>query len=433
MSLLYHRTTPPAARKVLLASPCTEKPEPGYAFALFESALALERAGFAVELAILQGDCHVDDARNRLVRLFLMGDCTDFMFLDVDLRWDATDLLAICKADCDVVGATYPLKQEEEDFPVAFMSEDQELERIMPVRAVPTGFLRIRRHVLERLAKDAPQFLARSDTHTPTPVIFERTVEDGRRRGGDYTFCCKWREAGGSVHLMPHLYIEHTGAKTWKGSLWFHQQTMALGVMGACLAAIREGRETNEVLQRMVQEWGNESWSASGDLLATAIMLARKVDGPILDCGSGLTTLAMAAANPNAVVYSLENDKAWVKKVNAVAEAHKLPEIEFACAPLSGGWYRIPSDWPQEYALAVIDGPSRTVGHRGGAQHIMARTFLFDDANDPNIRWLAEETARARGVEVAFIGQPLRPLAIVYSRERKHEPHSDDERARAAA
>src|SRR6185437_15360395 len=77
MPTLFHHPKPPAARKVLIATPTYDDVKGGYASALFETAQHLEYAGIMAECAIRIGDPHVDDNRNAIVRLFLDGDCTD--------------------------------------------------------------------------------------------------------------------------------------------------------------------------------------------------------------------------------------------------------------------------------------------------------------------------------------------------------------------
>jgi hypothetical protein len=381
MSKMYHRPLGPnpGGRKLFLATPTYGGTEPIFTYALAETTAALVRAGIDYELAIYAGDCHVDDARNRLVRQFLMGSCTDLIFLDSDLRWQPEDFIKLAGYDRDVVAGTYPLKQTEENFPVRFLTEGEpinlEPDGLIEVDGVPTGFLRIRRQVLEQLAANAPKYYGRADAgQAPTPLIFERTLEDGRRFGGDYTFCRKWRAMGGKIYVTPELVMEHAGTKIYQGSLGFFLRAQG-DAIGECLKAIREGRENNYVYDRMIQEWGNP-WGADRGLLAASVMLAREAK-TILECGSGLTTLAMAAANPDADIVALESDGAWYSRVTNAAKRYDLPHLTLF-VPLKDGWYDN-EVLGRKYDLAIIDGPSRALGSRERAHEINAKTFLFDD------------------------------------------------------
>lgn len=382
MAKMYHRPSGqnPGGRKLFLATPTYGGTEPIFTYALAETTAALVRAGIDYELAIYAGDCHVDDARNRLVRQFLMGDCTDLVFLDSDLRWQPDDLIKLCAYDRDVVAGSYPLKQIEENFPLRFLNESDpivcEPDGLIEVDGVPTGFLRIRRHVLETLAEQAPKYYGRADAgQAPTPLIFERTLEGNSRFGGDYTFCRKWRALGGKIHVMPELLMEHAGTKVWEGSLGFFLRAQG-DAMGECLKAIREGREDGYVLDRMIREWDNP-WGADRGLLAASIMLARQAK-TILECGSGLTTLAMAAANPEVTIIALESDEQWIGRMAESARRYGLDNAEVYKAPLMDGWY-VTTMLTYQYDLAIIDGPSRALGSRERAHEIKAKTFLFDD------------------------------------------------------
>jgi hypothetical protein len=381
MSKMYHRPLGlnPGGRKLFLATPTYGGTEPIFTYALAETTAALVRAGIDYELAIYAGDCHVDDARNRLVRQFLMGDCTDLVFLDSDLRWQPEDFIKLAGYDRDVVAGTYPLKQTEENFPVRFLTEggpiNLEPDGLIEVDGVPTGFLRIRRHVLEQLAANAPKYYGRADAgQAPTPLIFERTLEEGRRFGGDYTFCRKWRAMGGKIYVTPELVMEHAGTNIYQGSLGFFLRAQG-DAIGECLKATREGRENNYVYDRMIQEWGNP-WGADRAMLAASVMLAREAK-TIIECGSGLTTLAMAAANPEAKVTAMESDLKWIGRVMDVARPHGL-RIGISHASLTNGWYESAA-LAGRYDLAIIDGPSRALGSRERAHEINAKTFLFDD------------------------------------------------------
>ena len=49
MPKMFHRSVKADGQKVFLATPVTEKPDPGYTFALFESSAALSAAGIAAD------------------------------------------------------------------------------------------------------------------------------------------------------------------------------------------------------------------------------------------------------------------------------------------------------------------------------------------------------------------------------------------------
>lgn len=412
MPRMYHRPVRADGQKVFLATPAYGGLGAGYAFALFNSSAALSDAGIAAELAIYEGDCHVDDARNRLVRDFLETDCTDLVFLDADLRWEPQSLVDLCQYDRDVVAATYPFKQDEGGFPVAFKGGDMwaEPDGLIEVLAVPTGFLRIRRHVLESLAVRAVKFRPKNDGRAEIPLIFEREIENGARRGGDYAFCRKWRELGGMIHVAPEVYMEHAGGQVWAGSLGHHLREQLHGALGAGLFEIGNRIDTAETYNRLVDAWGNGKFVAGGGLHQAAVTLARRTEGPVLECGSGLTTLALAAAG--AEVYTLEHKPEWALHVTQAAKEHGL-KVHVRCLPLKDGWYQAPRDWPAEFALVVCDGPPRGLGDRSRLFERVAfhGPLIADDAEAPFLGHL-EAWAETTGRRVEVLGTTKRKFAI---------------------
>ena len=218
MSRMLHRRGKPAdgRQKVFIAVAAYEGTGAGFTYAMFHTGAALAEAGIDFELAIYSGNCHVDDSRNRLVRDFLNSDCTDLFFLDVDLGWLAADFVKLLGYDRDVVAGIYPKKHGDDTYPVIPFPGEIWSDRagLIEVQAVPTGFLRIRRAVLERLAASAVHYNSKNDAPSAIPLIFDREVHDGIRWGGDYVFCKKWREAGGQIFIDPVLRFEHSGEQS---------------------------------------------------------------------------------------------------------------------------------------------------------------------------------------------------------------------------
>ena len=78
------------------------------------------------------------------------------------------------------------------------------------------------------------------------------------------------------------------------------------------------------VVSDLVYGWDNGTWSAGEEYLLTCLKTALKTDGPILECGSGLTTIVIGAMAQKLgkIVYSLERMETWGEKVTKY-----LPEI----------------------------------------------------------------------------------------------------------
>lgn len=392
MPILMHHN-PPGDRRVFLAIPSYGPVTAGTAFCLFRSHAALLAAGYTVELGLLSGDCHVDDARNRLVGTFLRSACDDFVFVDSDIGWADGDLVRLLAHDRDIVGGSYPMKQPIEDFPVRFIGGEiwSDSDGLIEVEGLPTGFLRIRRPVLEKLASEAQEYKVHGSGQEPCRLIFERLIVNGGRMSGDYAFCRKARAAGFKIFADPDCLLEHSGEKTWSGTLGTHLRRKNGLALVDGIGRIKNRTDSAATLLQLIMEWGNDPWSAGPELLHTCIQVARQIDGPVLETGSGLTTLAMAAANPGVTVHSLEHNDEWAARTAQAAERLGLTNIVIHRERLvqypAGKWYSIPRLPWQDFQLVLCDGPPRWEGARRILFGVMAtndcrpRCILVDDAD----------------------------------------------------
>lgn len=427
MARIFHDTGPiPIAgegQRVFLATPVYGGLSAGYVEALFASQRALISAGIPSELAIFAGNCHVDDSRNQLVRDFLETECTDLLFLDADVRWDADALVRLCQHDRDVVGGCYPMRSDDEHYPLAHIGGhgadiNSASDGLIEVAHTATGFLRIRRVVLERLAEEAISHSLSNDKpgQLAVPIIFERTVSENVRRGGDITFCHKWRDMGGSVWIDPEMWFEHFGENSWSGSYGAYLRRVNGLTMTQVLAHIRNGSETPGMMVEIVETWGNPMFALSVEPLVIAVGMARATTGPILECGSGLSTLAMAAATDQEV-WALEHDPAWAESTRQIAKEHGLGNVHIVDAPLEIvdgiSWYNTDGLLPESFTMALLDGPPRNnQGGRKGFETMMplllpGGAIIVDDADDMYLPML-REWEDSRGLEFRVLGNQRR-------------------------
>lgn len=405
---MYHRAVSSgAARSAFIATPAYQGVGAGYAFALAETVRALGAVGCGVETAIYAGDCHVDDARNRLVRQFLRSRCTDLVFIDADLRWEPADFVALLDYDLDVVGATYALKQDAPSFPVMRLPEATINDNVMEVEAVPTGFLRIKRHVLESMAADAPKYGGKADMEANTPLIFERALIDGTRWGGDTNFCRKWRATGGKVHLFVTPWLEHSGNAVWRDCYAAGLRRERGETMRFIAAGARQGTLTLDDLTEALAYAGNP-WGADADVLMAVAQIAGDARGPILETGSGLSTVIMAAAAPNQTVWAIEHDRGWAEKTKALARQAGVGNIAIVHTPVIDGWYAIEDALPERFALGLNDGPPRSLGSRMpfyGAFGQACDVIVADDTDDRPYREAVAQWASDNGRKAQFAGR----------------------------
>jgi predicted O-methyltransferase YrrM len=377
--VLYERRPPSAGQKLFLAVQSYEGIGAGCAYTLFHFGQALKEAGIDVELSIYTGNCHVDDGRNRLVRDFLLSDCTDMVFLDADVGCPASNLTQLLSYDADVVAGIYPKKGGDDQFPVKMLPGEiwSDAQGLIEVQGVPTGFLRMRRQVLVRLADRAVHYNARNDASSAIPLIFERQVHDGTRWGGDYVFCRKWRAAGGKIHIAPEMRFEHSGMQTWSGRVgaWLREKN-GLGLK-LPLERIAKGTDTASDYVDLFDAYGNP-YAATPALLFCLVQVARR-SRHVIEFGSGLSSLVLAAASQTPVT-AYESSPIYADHLKGEAERLGL-DVVVRYAPLVGGWYNCPDMQVAPGTLVFIDGPRGGAGRPGIFAHVdlTHATVIVDD------------------------------------------------------
>ena len=166
---------------------------------------------------------------------------------------------------------------------------------------------------------------------------------------------------------------------------------------------------TVAVLAELRLTWDNDGYSGKVAYLVEIARRAVLTRGPILECGSGLSTilLGLLAARRGIDVWSLEHIPEWHARVRSVLESLGIPTVHLHLTPLRNygdfDWYSLPlASMPHTFQLVVCDGPPGT--NRGGRYGLLPvmRTrllegflVLLDDAARPEEqnmiqRWAAE-------------------------------------------
>lgn len=221
----------------MVATPAYDnKVDSEFAHALAESAYCCPAFDVHLTFTIMRGGAFIDLTRNILARMFLQDEafasCTHLFFIDGDLKWSPNAFVGLVRSDLPICAGVYPKRQDTVEYPVRFAEhpekgglwveeEEDGFQWIMGDR-VPTGFLCIRRDIVEELAAEADQL----DIHGqdgPVPDLFQTTLVDaddvrfpGSKRyvGEDYAFCDRYRaKYGKPIHIWPDIDFVHGGHK----------------------------------------------------------------------------------------------------------------------------------------------------------------------------------------------------------------------------
>lgn len=391
MSQLFQDDGKPAKGfKVCLATTAYENPSAAYTFALQNSRLALHEAGINSAYMLLSGNCHVDDARNSIIQEFLLTDCTDLVFLDADVTWQPEELIKLCKYEnVEIVGGVYPYRRDDasskDNMPVLMFPEDKEIDNqgLINVAGLPTGFMRIKREVIERLCEDAQMFHKKSDRRSQIPILFERAYLEGVRLGGDLNFCRKWILKGGKVQAATELHLGHVAQSVIWDSLGASMRRNDKTTLKYIAGKVKDGSYNAHLFsegRRML----NNKWGALEDVLTMCSLVGQQADGDIIETGSGFTSIVLGASTKHKV-YCLEHDERWFDEIQKMLKDAGVNNVDVRLCPIVDGWYEVPEDLKaKHFSAGLNDGPPRTLGSRMGFfdNFYDIDTIICDDADD---------------------------------------------------
>lgn len=152
-----------------------------------------------------------------------------------------------------------------------------------------------------------------------------------------------------------------------------------------------------EVLTDLAGAWGEDGFRAVGGYLEEVTRAAAKADGPVLEIGSGLTTLILGSlvGRRGLPVWTLEHHPEFFRNTEAMLNRYSLTNVHLTLAPLRDygdfSWYDPPLDeLPRDFSLVTADGPPGDVkGGRFGLLPVLRSYFapgvvvLLDDAERP--------------------------------------------------
>lgn len=231
---------------------------------LINLCLSLHSSGIPFVKHFLGNESLVTRARNRIANDFLESDCSHLLFIDADVGFRPDDAAVMVRGDWDVCVGAYPMKTMcweavhkavVDGHPAAHLAELGALYAVNPTTETlagdgqvkvyeknggsfvevmdgATGFMLIRRNVLERMRdehRDELAYLADYDPcHGKTHFMFFQAERDpvaiaahqpARYLSEDYAFCRRWQSMGGRVYLSIKSQLTHTGTWTFEGDV----------------------------------------------------------------------------------------------------------------------------------------------------------------------------------------------------------------------
>lgn len=433
----------PQPYHVMLATPTSRGLCSAFTLSLAATIESLTRHGIQFTLKILADHCHVDDSRNNMIREFLRSDCTDLFFIDSDMGWRAQDIIRLLRKPGDIVAGVYRYKSDEEGYPFHPGEGKRESNEhgLFDMPKAATGFMRIRRPVLQALydsevAKGRKTWGKGDNKEKDIPLarIVERAFLNEldlsnldlsnmeSYHSGDYVLCLKARQLGFSVLVDVDMPFQHVGEKVWFGHVgkWLrNKQGIENEEFMAAIKSLHDGDASLRVLQTLVDNSPSPEFAAPARVLKAAWDMAQDTKGPILECGSGISTLVMGIALTRVkspyTLHTLESDLNWTNRVGKWLQRYGVENVALYYCPLitheRGNWYDAdPNSLPQDFDGVFVDGPPRILNQQFisersvlwdvfGGQIAGARTWVIDDASTPHERRVVQQYTNGREIE----------------------------------
>lgn len=212
---------PPVEHKVFVATPAYDgKVDTDYAMSLAQCSMHAVHQKIGVLSQVMGNGAFIEMARNVFVKNFLQTDCDMLFFIDADLKWESRAFVGLIQSGRDVCAGAYRKRQEPEEYPLHYIEDDDE-PGLRPEQGgwilcdrVATGFLCIKRHVLEAMSEAAPKVYIHE--HGDVPWVFSTRIkedENGMRfMGEDYSWCDDYKEQFGEpIWVWPDFDFTHGG------------------------------------------------------------------------------------------------------------------------------------------------------------------------------------------------------------------------------
>lgn len=221
-----------------------------YTFSVIQLQNLCNTYNIPLEFGFIFNESLVQRGRNELVARFLKSEvATHLVFIDADLAFMPEDVLRLIAADKDIIGGTYPRKRINWDnvkhayrinpnitndvlevfaadyiFKVKDDIESFNIHNPVEVEHIPTGFMCIKREVIEAFIKRYPEIEhTEHNTTSGQPetryAVFECGINDKREYlSEDFWFCKKAIDIGYKIYLQPDICLGHNGTYNFKGN-----------------------------------------------------------------------------------------------------------------------------------------------------------------------------------------------------------------------
>jgi len=199
---------------ILFATPCYagQLTEPFFHSAM-RTVQTLEQLGVRYDWLTEKNESLVHRARMEMTATFLKTAHSHLFWIDSDIEFSPEDVAALWNLNADISCGCYAMKKRDKQWFAAWkdgklVKDLDQFEGPIEVDYCGTGFLLIRREVIETLAAKAEKW---EGANGPVPALFMTPIHNGCLESEDYHFCRIAREAGYKIMMEPNVRLGHYG------------------------------------------------------------------------------------------------------------------------------------------------------------------------------------------------------------------------------
>lgn len=193
--------------------------------------------GVEVAFSAMCNESLLQRSRNYLADQFLRSGYTHLLFLDADIAFRPEDVLGMLRADKGIIGAAYSNNRVDwagvaravrcglSGVDLARVSGQSDVlpsgKDVLEADTLKTGFVLIRRDVLEKLIVAYPEHfykpdhpgMAHFDGTRRIQMFYSLEIDPlTRELVSEYEFFCRcWKRIGGKLYLLPTATPAHIG------------------------------------------------------------------------------------------------------------------------------------------------------------------------------------------------------------------------------
>ncbi|MGD0436937.1 MAG: hypothetical protein ABSB86_10760 [Bryobacteraceae bacterium] len=245
-------STPSAPYSVTIGTPCFGGQVSSlYVVSLLKLQKAFAERNWSIGFMLQAGDALVTRARQTIVCHFLDDpSATHLLFIDADIGFEPEQVFRLLEFDADFTAAVYPVKQINwemmadaveagrtplESATLSYVVEREPTKDLVTrggfvrSRYAGTGFLMVRRSVLEKMIEHYPELRYTHEHRASDPLAGSRwrsalfncmlDKETGFYLSEDFSFCRRWTDMGGEIWVDYMSRLNHVGIMVYRGNM----------------------------------------------------------------------------------------------------------------------------------------------------------------------------------------------------------------------